>query len=143
MFNRQQQINYYSGGMNKPPIVVCPYDAELFGHWWFEGVDWLNFVIRKSAFDQDTYQLTTPFKYLEKYPRVQVAQPCPSSWGYQGYNEVWLNGSNDWIYRHIHKSLERMTFLADRINAGSPLMERALNQAAREVMLARAVIGHL
>jgi len=138
IFNRQQQIKYYSGGMTKPPIVVCPYDAELFGHWWFEGVDWLNFVIRKSVYDQNIYTLITPFKYLERYPKVQVAQPCPSSWGYQGYNEVWLNGSNDWIYRHIHKSVQRMTFLANRAVASSPLVERALNQAAREVMLAQS-----
>ncbi len=42
------------------PIVVSPFDAELFGHWWFEGPEFLNLFIRKSVYDQHDYQLTTP-----------------------------------------------------------------------------------
>ena len=30
MFNRELQIKYVSGGMDRPPIIICPYDAELF-----------------------------------------------------------------------------------------------------------------
>ena len=39
MFNRQQQMGYLQQFLDRPPIVVAPYDAELFGHWWFEGPD--------------------------------------------------------------------------------------------------------
>lgn len=138
IFNRQQQISYYGGGMDKPPIVVCPYDAELFGHWWYEGPMWLNLVMRKTHFDQKVFKMITPWEYLQSHPYIQVAQPCPSSWGYQGYNEVWLNGSNDWIYRHLHKATERMIELADRFLEPSPLQRRALNQAARELLLAQS-----
>ncbi len=37
-----------------------------------------------------------------------------SSWGEKGYNEVWLNETNDYVYRHLLKAAERMLYLADR-----------------------------
>lgn len=138
MFNRERQIEYLANSMKRPPVVVAPYDAELFGHWWFEGPQWLDFFIRKTAFDQKTYRLTTPSEYLAMYPKIQVADPSISSWGYKGYHEVWLEGSNDWIYRYLHKAVERMTELADRHPHADGVLERALNQAARELLLAQS-----
>ena len=44
-------------------------------------------------------------EYLERHPNLQSSQPTMSSWGYKGYAEVWLEGSNDWIYRHLHEAL--------------------------------------
>src|SRR5690606_38976620 len=41
VFNRAKQVEYLAGGMDDPPVVLAPYDAELFGHWWFEGPDFL------------------------------------------------------------------------------------------------------
>ena len=61
-----------------------------------------------------------------------------SSWGDKGFNEVWLQESNDWVYRHLHKAAERMIELADRYSEASGQRLRALNQAAREVMLMQA-----
>jgi 1,4-alpha-glucan branching enzyme len=72
------------------------------------------------------------------YPVNQVAVPSYSSWGHKGYAEVWLEGSNDWIYRHLHKAAERMIELANRFAHPSPLEHRALNQAARELLLAQS-----
>jgi 1,4-alpha-glucan branching enzyme len=138
MFNREKQIEWIAGGMDRPPLVVAPYDAELFGHWWFEGPQWLNYVIRKVAYDQQTFQLLTPADYLERYPTNQVATPVASSWGHKGYNEVWLSGENDWIYRHLHKAADRMTELAARFSEANALQQRALNQAARELLLAQS-----
>jgi 1,4-alpha-glucan branching enzyme len=140
MFNREKHIEYLSTVMDRKPIVVAPYDAELFGHWWFEGPDWINFLFRKIAFDQKTISLITPMEYLEMYPVNQVSTPSLSSWGYKGYHEYWLNESNDWIYRHLHKAAERMVELAkanSRIHENS-LQNRALNQAARELLLAQS-----
>lgn len=139
MFNRERQIEYLSGIMDRRPIVVSPYDAELFGHWWFEGPQWLDFLIRKLHYDQKTFRMVTPTEYLEIYPKNQVLLPSLSSWGWKGYNEVWLEGSNDWIYRHLHTACERMTELAGRSPAGvNGLLRRALNQAARELLLAQS-----
>ncbi|MGA2957962.1 MAG: 1,4-alpha-glucan branching protein domain-containing protein, partial [Thermodesulfobacteriota bacterium] len=81
----------------------------------------------------------TPTEYLEKYPVNQQATPPQSSWGFKGYSEFWLNGSNDWIYPHLHKANERMIDLANRFqNSSNQKIIRALNQAARELMLAQS-----
>ncbi|MBU0634254.1 MAG: DUF1957 domain-containing protein [Candidatus Omnitrophica bacterium] len=138
MFNREKQAEYIHGIIKKRPIIVSPYDAELFGHWWYEGPDWLNFLIRKIAYDQKNIKLITPSEYLEKYPRNQVITPSFSSWGWKGYSEHWLDGSNDWIYRHLHKASQRMTELARAHSQAEGLMLRALNQALRELLLAQS-----
>lgn len=138
MFNREHQIKYLAGWMKIPPIIICPYDAELFGHWWYEGPQWLNFLFRKAQYDQNIFKMITPSEYLNKYPYMQVTSICESSWGYNGYNEVWLNGSNDWIYRHLHKASELMIELANKNPSTSGIKEQALNQAARELMLAQS-----
>lgn len=138
MFNRERQIEYLHDFMGKPPVVVAPYDAELFGHWWYEGPEWLEMFLRKVAFDQDVFRMITPGEYLQMHPTHQVSTPSASSWGYKGYHEVWLEGSNDWIYRHLHKAAERMTEMAKRKDRPTPLEIRALNQAARELLLAQS-----
>ena len=138
MFNREQQVKYLDSIMDRRPIIVSPYDAELFGHWWFEGPQWINFLFRKLAFDQNTIRPISPVDYLSIYPRNQVSTPSMSSWGYKGYNEVWLEGSNDWIYRHLHQASERMTEMANRYPEADGILRRALNQSARELLLAQS-----
>lgn len=139
LFNREHQIRYLSAHMDRPPLVVCPYDAELFGHWWFEGPQWLDSLFRQVAgLYHKPFVFITPGDYLERFPQNQPATPCMSSWGNNGYNEVWLNGSNDWIYRHLHNAAEAMISLANRYARPTDLERRALNQAARELLLAQS-----
>ncbi len=138
VFNRRRQVEHLAGLLGRPPVIVAPYDAELFGHWWFEGVTWLDFVIRKCADERSALELTTPTEYLSINPRNQVAAPSMSSWGWKGYNEVWLEPSNDWIYRHLHRAAADMVELARMGSGGDPLKERALKQAAREILLAQS-----
>jgi 1,4-alpha-glucan branching enzyme len=138
MFNREKQIEHLSQDMDKKPIVIAPYDAELFGHWWWEGPQFLEFLIRKTAYDQSTFQLLTPYDYLNKYPDNQVTQPSASSWGHNGYHEYWLGEKNDWIYLHLNKAAERMIELAQNHPHSEGLEKRALNQAARELLLAQS-----
>ena len=138
MFNREKQIEYLYGLLHKKPIIVSPYDTELFGHWWYEGPLWLDFLIRKICFDQKTIRLITPSEYLADNPRNQIVTPSLSSWGWKGYNEMWLQGPNDWIYRHLHTASERMTELAKGFRATDGLLRRALNQALRELLLAQS-----
>jgi 1,4-alpha-glucan branching enzyme len=139
MFNREKQVEWLSGALDgRPALIVAPYDAELFGHWWFEGPDWINFLLRKVHYDQQTVKTVTVPEYLDRHPKIQVGQPTLSSWGYKGYAEVWLEGSNDWIYRHLHAAADGMVELAQQHPQPDPLQRRALNQAAREVLLAQA-----
>jgi len=137
MFNRQQQTEHLHGIMQRPPMIVSPYDAELFGHWWYEGPWFIDYLLRKSWYDQDVYDMTHLADYLRGNPTQQVCRPSQSSWGYKGFHEYWLNETNAWVYPHLHKVAERMISLASREPADE-LEWKALNQAAREVLLAQS-----
>jgi len=100
---------YLRQRMARSPLLVAPYDAELFGHWWYE-----------------------------EFPTNQVSQPAASSWGWKGYNEMWLNNSNDWIYAPLHKAGNSMEAMADKFSGQNGLVRRALNQAGRELLLAQS-----
>jgi 1,4-alpha-glucan branching enzyme len=138
MFNREKQVEHLYELMGQKPIVVSPYDAELFGHWWFEGPQFIDFLFRKIQYDQQVLEPLTPYEYLERHPRNQVATPSFSSWGYKGYSEYWLEGSNDWIYRHLEHAASSMVDLATAHAASNGVVERTLNQAARELLLAQS-----
>jgi len=136
VFNRERQAEHLAGLMGKPPIILSPYDAELFGHWWFEGPDFLEHVFRRMV--GSVMRPVTLAGYLEDNPTHQVARPCASSWGDKGYYEVWLNGSNDWIWRYLHNAAIRMSTRARQYTAPDPLRRRILNQMARELLLAQS-----
>ncbi len=120
-------------------ISLCAYNADLFGHWWYEGPIFLETLFREAARREDIH-CVTPSEYLGKIESagLQTVSPELSSWGFNGYAETWLDSSNDWIYRHVLRSVERMIELAERFPDDAGLKERALNQAAREVLLAQA-----
>lgn len=137
IFNREKQLEYWGEKTGTKPIVVAPYDAELFGHWWFEGPYWLEHVLRKAA-EGKCVGLTTLKDYLEKYPPREEATLGLSSWGEGGYSRVWLNPTNDWTYPHLHRAEKKMVNLALTFPFPEALEERALNQAARELLLAQS-----
>lgn len=137
LYNRVQQIQHLAGMMQREPIVVSPYDAELYGHWWYEGPQFIDFLFRKAWFDQDSLYMIHLADYLRGHPTQQVAIPSQSSWGYKGFHEYWLNHTNAWIYPHLHKATEKMIHLSTR-EPVDELELRALNQAARELLLAQS-----
>jgi len=134
---RRKQMAGLEGELGRAPVVVAPYDAELFGHWWWEGPQFLESFLRKAA-TAEGLRLVTPSEYLREHPTHQVCQPALSSWGHRGYAEVWLNDRNDWIYPHLHAAQERMVALARTFRDATGVRERALNQAARELLLAQS-----
>jgi 1,4-alpha-glucan branching enzyme len=133
--DRVQQARKAGAYMDRPPLMVCPYDAELFGHGWYEGPQWLEALFRTAQANGDL-RFVTLGEYLRLYPENVPSEPEFSSWNEGGYAGVWLDGSNDWIYRHTYKLLDRMMELAERFPNESGLKERVLNQAAREALLA-------
>lgn len=136
---RRRTLNEVEATLDRPPLIVAPYDAELFGHWWFEGPQWLEQVLRLAAVDQDI-QLQNTKEYLAQFPQSQQATPSASSWGDQGYSSYWINDSNDWIYPLIHRAADAMEKLVDDLKdlAVTELQRRALNQALRSLLLAQA-----
>jgi 1,4-alpha-glucan branching enzyme len=135
---RAAQMQRLSGILDRPPVVLSPYDAELFGHWWYEGPEFLDSFVRQACNGRQVFALITPEDYLRRHPTNQVASPSPSSWGEEGYWRVWLNEKNEWIYPHLQAAQARMTELVRAFPEPDPLMDRALQQAGRELLLAQA-----
>ena len=73
--SRVNQINELEKFMDTPPIVVCPYDAELYGHWWYEGPYWLYILFKKIYYDDCNFKLITPSEYIDKFPCMQISSP--------------------------------------------------------------------
>ena len=136
---RQEQCDRLQGIMDRPALVVSPYDAELFGHWWYEGIDFLDDLMRRLCEASPSLKPITPSQYLAAYPVNQIVTPTTSSWGAGGYAAMWLGDENAWIYRHVHSAAERMIELSRRYsNLAHGLLRRALNQMARELLLAQS-----
>ncbi|MGB4655971.1 MAG: 1,4-alpha-glucan branching protein domain-containing protein [Bacillota bacterium] len=138
MFWRNKEAEFWKDLYGRRPLMVAPYDAELFGHWWYEGPLFLENLLRRMAQERQHVRPITLCQYREYYPVNQPAEPSVSGWGYKGYHQVWLERSNHWIYRHLHACEMLMSRLAEKFKSATGLMERALNQAARELMLAQA-----
>jgi len=144
----------------RPPLVVSPYDAELFGHWWYEGPQFIDFFFRKLHFDQSDIAAVTPGDFLDSGLPIQRQQPIASSWGENGFYKVWLNEKNSWMYPYQHDAERRMSDLVARFSDTGkgrhgdaesvddtipasprlpfPVSQRILKQLARELLLAES-----
>jgi 1,4-alpha-glucan branching enzyme len=125
--------------MEEAPLSLYAHNADTFGRFWHEGPQFLETIFRMAEGYRDLLFLC-PSEYIFKQnlSSLQVVSPEFSSWGFNGYAETWLDASNDWIYRHLSRSMERMTELAERFPDDTGLKERALNQAAREILIAQS-----
>ncbi|MBW4040287.1 MAG: DUF1957 domain-containing protein [Acidobacteria bacterium] len=119
-----------------PPILCSPFDAELFGHWWFEGPAWLEAVARILHDYNSGIHLISCSQYLERYPRAGFIAMHEGSWGAEGTNHVWMNPETSWTYTHIYPA-ERYTrdvCTSGKWNDGG-LGERIVKQLCRELLL--------
>ncbi|SAY38717.1 glycoside hydrolase family 57 protein [Candidatus Synechococcus spongiarum] len=126
-----RQLQLAMGG-SQPPLVVAPFDAELFGHWWYEGPRFLAALWREAPHHQ--IRFTTLRRCLEDSPQLQLCRPAPSSWGQGGYHAYWLNDSNAWAIPLWHRCGLRMESLAAR-HGHHEQRQHLLRQAARELLL--------
>ncbi|MBA3441007.1 MAG: DUF1957 domain-containing protein [Pyrinomonadaceae bacterium] len=135
-----KQIERLRDSLNgRAPLVVAPYPAELFGHWWFEGIQFLDTVFRQLHLNQQAVAAISLGDYLRSNAAIQIQQPSSSSCCAEGYFKVWLNEDNAWISPHQQAAEIRMIKLAN--NYHEPPNEqarRALNQAARELLLVQS-----
>ncbi len=124
----------YYNDTDEPGLIASNFDAELFGHWWFEGVNWLGRVLRHLAQNPDV-DLTTASDFLAAHqPQESISLP-ESSWGAGGKHFVWNNGETRWMWPAIHEAEKRMATLATQFDAPDDDTRAVLNQAAREVLL--------
>ncbi|MBI5599219.1 MAG: DUF1957 domain-containing protein [Deltaproteobacteria bacterium] len=120
-------------------IVVSPYDAELYGHWWFEGPEWLYHVIKHMHLSGEVEPVTAG-EYLSLKKPMEVVSLPEGSWGEGGYHWIWLNDMNKWTWRHIYESEREMQELSRRyaLRVDDPELADILKQAARELLLLEA-----
>jgi 1,4-alpha-glucan branching enzyme len=137
--NTIARLEEASKHMNEVPVSLFANNADYFGRFWHEGSQFIEGLFRMASGYRDV-KFVCPSEYIFKQDlsSLQVVEPEFSSSGVNGYAETWLDVSNDWIYRHLYRAMERMTELAERFPDDTGLKERALNQAAREVLLAQS-----
>src|SRR5207244_2808393 len=118
-------------------ILVAAYDTELFGHWWFEGVDWLAAVLERLA-SRPAIETCTASGFLASHPPDEVLALPESSWGQAGNHFTWLNADTEWMWPIIHACERRMERIVAQYPEG-PLgnegMASILSQCARELLL--------
>jgi 1,4-alpha-glucan branching enzyme len=120
------------GGRGYVPVVVAPYDMELFGHWWYEGIMWIQKVMEKlPAAGVDA---VSPGAYLSENPPSQKISLPESSWGAGGDHRIWLNPDTMWMWNEVHAAERWMEEATGRYGDISG-MRPFLQQAARELLL--------
>ncbi len=121
------------------PLLVAPFDAELFGHWWFEGPEFLDAVVRTAAAGSGL-SLTHLREHVARRPAPELAVPARSSWGEGGHLGVWIDGCNAWMLPALRTATSEMAGLAARHAGRAPDSgtERCLRQMGRELLLAQA-----
>ncbi|MDX2084646.1 MAG: 1,4-alpha-glucan branching protein domain-containing protein [Candidatus Melainabacteria bacterium] len=123
------------GKTGEQALIMVSFDTELFGHWWFEGIEWLKAVIT-GLHSQNDIAVETAGQYVANHsPRTAIQLP-ESTWGQGGHYWVWNNHNTDWMWPLIHEAETRMKQLANQYAAESDgLKVRVLNQMARELLL--------
>lgn len=118
-------------GFREPLIVAC-YDTELFGHWWWEGVDWIEEVMRLVS-RRDDIKMVTPSHMLRDWDKLAEAQVFESSWGVGGKHFGWYNLETSWMWDTISKARDEFNAIAG-VNGGD-ILQQAIVQAEKELML--------
>lgn len=137
--SRATQVRKLAAVMLEAPVLLCPYDAELFGHWWHEGPDFLETLIRETAACPDL-ELVTPTEHMARRNAIERRPPVASTWGQGGHLGVWLQPANEWIHRATLAATRRFRETLARVQVAGPDPIRAslLQPAGRELLLAQA-----
>jgi 1,4-alpha-glucan branching enzyme len=128
------ELMRYASESGEPGLICANFDTELFGHWWFEGVAWLEAVIRKLA-QMPEVEADTAVEYLDRHP-PQVSLNLPEgSWGAGGTHFVWDNDDTRWMWPIIHAAEARFETTLASTPTPEEWQQATLNQAARELLL--------
>lgn len=123
-----------SGNDTVPPMLCCPFDAELFGHWWAEGTEWIGEVMLQAE-AQPGIQATSLGDYLVQHPAETMVDLPEGSWGEGGYHFIWLNDDTSWTWDRIYECEDRFAEVLAEQSAPEGVARRLLTQAAREMLL--------
>lgn len=115
-------------------IIASNYDTELFGHWWFEGIEWIKQVLTLLANDP-AVELVRASDFIQRHTPAEVLHIPESSWGMGGAHWTWDNHDTHWMWAPIHSAEARMEALVARYPDAEGAAQAALNMAARELLL--------
>jgi 1,4-alpha-glucan branching enzyme len=130
-------LNDHKLATGKEGLIMVSFDTELFGHWWFEGVEFIKQVIKKLHQNTPQVERLTAAEYLDKNPPTTAISIPESSWGQGGHFWVWQNHQTEWMWPIIHAAEKRIQDIVSRYSKipQDKVLLRALNQMARENLL--------
>jgi 1,4-alpha-glucan branching enzyme len=117
-------------------VVVAPFDTELFGHWWYEGPQFLGNVYRALR-DQPDVRPVTASRHLDTFRTRTGVRLAAGSWGANGDFSMWLNSQTAFMWPRIW-DLETRFWTIAREAIELPSAHEALAQAARELLLVQS-----
>jgi 1,4-alpha-glucan branching enzyme len=124
----------YRREKGKYGIVAAAYDTELFGHWWFEGMDWIKQVLFNLS-SSEYVDLETTAGYISEFPPSDVIALPEGSWGVGGGHSTWSNDENSWMAAEANRASVVMEKLVAKYPGASGEIKKMLQQAARELLL--------
>ena len=128
-------IGEYRSTFDGSGMVTAPYDSELFGHWWFEGPEWLDKVLTKVA-ASEYVDGSTCSRFLEQFPPTSLVSLPEGSWGEGGFHYIWLNDWTKWTWRHVYQAEDKMCEVALKLSRNSnESLHRVACQLGRELLL--------
>ncbi|MFA6133884.1 MAG: 1,4-alpha-glucan branching protein domain-containing protein [Phycisphaerae bacterium] len=134
----RQRLWDYRKATGRYGVVVASFDAELFGHWWFEGPQFLRDVILTLNADPDV-DLSTSEEFLKNNPPDKTVSLPEGSWGDGGDHRVWTNEKVNWMWDIEYRceaNFGKMTF--ELPWQKDKQIEELLKKAARELLLLQA-----
>jgi 1,4-alpha-glucan branching enzyme len=117
-------------------VIAAPFDTELFGHWWFEGPDFLGQVYRELAHQRDVRPVTGS-RHLLDYPARAAIRLPTGTWGANGDYTMWLSDLVAWTWERLWPLEARFWDLAPQALT-DPATQGVLVSAARQMLLAQA-----
>jgi 1,4-alpha-glucan branching enzyme len=126
------------GGIRTPAssVIAVPFDTELFGHWWHEGVDFLGAVYRELGRQRGVHPVTAR-DHLRQTPADRAVRLTTGSWGANGDFSMWLNPGTDWTWPRLW-AIEATFWEVAAAALRDPEQHLVLAQAVREMLLAMA-----
>lgn len=129
-----ESLKEYNASTGNYGLIASNYDTELFGHWWFEGVEWIKQVLKALAANP-AVELISASNFVERYVPQEVIHIPEGSWGMGGTHWTWDNHDTHWMWAPIHAAEKRMEALVERYPSADGDTEAVLKQTARELLL--------
>ena len=126
-----ERLEHYTQS-GRQGILTCCFDAELFGHWWHEGVYFLE-ALNKELSRKEYVVLETGSAILRKHPPDKVVWIPECSWGAQADHRTWFNDSTAWMWESLHRAEDRYHCLRVDISSLSDARKNELSDIVEQL----------